>query len=48
MNPNAIPVDVIKRAYEGNTTKEDALFLLDVPPFVLFDFADRLRRGNSR
>jgi FO synthase subunit 2 (EC 2.5.1.-) len=43
MNPN-IPEDIIERAYQGKTTKEDALFLLEVPPFKLFELADRLRQ----
>ncbi len=42
MNP-IIPDDVIERAYAGRTTKEDALFLLEIPPFKLFELADRLR-----
>lgn len=43
MNPTIIPDDIIERAYEGRITKEDALFLLEVPPFKLFELADRLR-----
>ena len=43
MNP-IIPEDVIERAYQGRITKEDALFLLEVPPFKLFELADRLRQ----
>ncbi len=43
MNP-IIPNDIIERAYKGKITKEDALFLLTIPPFKLFEFADRLRR----
>ena len=39
-----IPDDIIERAYQGRTTKEDALFLLEVPPFKLFELADRLRQ----
>ena len=38
-----IPEDLIERAYQGKSTKEDALLLLDVPPFELFRFADELR-----
>jgi FO synthase subunit 2 len=43
MNPTGIPDDIIERACEGKTTKEDALFLLGIPPFRLFEIADRLR-----
>ncbi|WP_048135768.1 5-amino-6-(D-ribitylamino)uracil--L-tyrosine 4-hydroxyphenyl transferase CofH [Methanolobus sp. WCC1] len=43
MNP-IIPEDVVERANQGRTTKEDALFLLEVPPFKLFELADRLRQ----
>jgi len=42
MNP-IIPDDIIERAHQGRTTKEDAFFLLEVPPFKLFELADRLR-----
>ncbi len=38
-----IPEDLIERAHRGKTTKEDALLLLEVPPFELFRFADELR-----
>lgn len=38
-----IPEDLIERAHKGKSTKEDALLLLDVPPFELFRFADELR-----
>ncbi|AKB20032.1 MULTISPECIES: 5-amino-6-(D-ribitylamino)uracil--L-tyrosine 4-hydroxyphenyl transferase CofH [unclassified Methanosarcina] len=38
-----IPKDLIERAYQGKSTKEDALLLLEVPPFELFKFADELR-----
>jgi FO synthase subunit 2 len=38
-----IPEELIKRAYQGKSTKEDALLLLEVPPFELFRFADELR-----
>ena len=38
-----IPEDLIERAYQGKSTKEDALLLLEVPPFELFRFADELR-----
>lgn len=38
-----IPDDLIERAYQGKSTKEDALLLLEVPPFELFRFADKLR-----
>jgi len=38
-----IPEDLIERAHQGKSTKEDALLLLDVPPFELFRFADELR-----
>jgi len=40
---NSIPEDLIERAYQGKSTKEDALLLLEVPPFELFRFADELR-----
>jgi len=38
-----IPDDLIERAYQGKNTKEDALLLLQAPPFELFRFADELR-----
>ena len=38
-----IPEDLIERAYQGKSTKEDALLLLEIPPFELFKFADELR-----
>jgi len=38
-----IPEDLMERAYQGKCTKEDALQLLEVPPFELFRFADELR-----
>ncbi|AKB28276.1 7,8-didemethyl-8-hydroxy-5-deazariboflavin synthase subunit 2 [Methanosarcina siciliae T4/M] len=38
-----IPEDLMERAYQGKCTKEDALQLLEVPPFELFRFADKLR-----
>ncbi|KKG08533.1 5-amino-6-(D-ribitylamino)uracil--L-tyrosine 4-hydroxyphenyl transferase CofH [Methanosarcina sp. 2.H.A.1B.4] len=38
-----IPEDLIERAYQGKSTKEDALLLLETPPFELFKFADELR-----
>ena len=38
-----IPEDLIERAHQGKSTKEDALLLLEVPPFELFRFADELR-----
>ncbi|MGB4550967.1 MAG: 5-amino-6-(D-ribitylamino)uracil--L-tyrosine 4-hydroxyphenyl transferase CofH [Methanosarcina flavescens] len=38
-----IPEDLIERAYQGKSTKEDGLLLLEVPPFELFRFADELR-----
>lgn len=38
-----IPEDLIERAYQGKSTKEDALLLLEVPPLELFRFADELR-----
>ena len=47
---NNIPEDLIERAHKGKSTKEDALFLLEVPPFELFRFADELRdlaAGNT-
>lgn len=38
-----IPEDLIERAYQGKSTKEDGLLLLEVPHFELFRFADELR-----
>ena len=38
-----IPDELVERAYQGKSTKEDALLLLEVPPFELFRFADELR-----
>ncbi|RXA19509.1 7,8-didemethyl-8-hydroxy-5-deazariboflavin synthase subunit CofH [Methanosarcina sp. MSH10X1] len=38
-----IPEDLIERAYQGKSTKEDGLLLMDIPPFELFRFADELR-----
>ncbi len=38
-----IPEDLIERAYQGKSTKEDALQLLEIPPLGLFRFADELR-----
>ncbi|MGA9189345.1 MAG: 5-amino-6-(D-ribitylamino)uracil--L-tyrosine 4-hydroxyphenyl transferase CofH [Methanosarcina sp.] len=38
-----IPEDLLERAYQGKSTKEDGLLLLEVPPFELFRFADELR-----
>ena len=38
-----IPEDLIERAYQGKSTKEDALLLLEIPPLELFRFADELR-----
>jgi FO synthase subunit 2 len=38
-----IPEDLIERAYQGKSTKEDALLLLKIPPLELFRFADELR-----
>ncbi len=38
-----IPEDLIERAYQWKSTKDDALMLLEVPPFELFRFADELR-----
>lgn len=40
---NRIPEDLIERAYQGKSTKEDGLLLLEVPFFELFRFADELR-----
>ncbi|MDR7666566.1 7,8-didemethyl-8-hydroxy-5-deazariboflavin synthase subunit CofH [Methanosarcina sp. Z-7115] len=45
-----IPEDLLERAYQGKSTKEDGLLLLKVPPFELFRFADELRSlaaGNT-
>ncbi|SES65640.1 FO synthase subunit 2 [Methanococcoides vulcani] len=38
-----IPEDIVERAYQGTTTKEDALKLLEVKPFELYALADQLR-----
>jgi FO synthase subunit 2 len=38
-----IPEEIVERAHQGRSTKEDALLLLEVPPFELFRFADELR-----
>jgi FO synthase subunit 2 len=38
-----IPEELIERAYKGRSTKEDALWLLELPPLELFRFADELR-----
>lgn len=38
-----IPEDLLERAYQGKSTKEDGLLLLEVPPLELFRFADELR-----
>ncbi|MDM7917587.1 MAG: 5-amino-6-(D-ribitylamino)uracil--L-tyrosine 4-hydroxyphenyl transferase CofH [Methanosarcina sp.] len=38
-----IPEEIVERAHQGKSTKEDALVLLEVPPFELFRFADELR-----
>ncbi len=38
-----IPEALRERVYQGKSTKEDALFLLEVPPFELFRFADEIR-----
>jgi len=38
-----IPEEIVERAHQGKSTKEDALMLLEVPPFELFRFADELR-----
>jgi FO synthase subunit 2 len=40
---NSIPEDLIERACQGKSTKEDGLLLLEVPPLELFRFADELR-----
>ncbi|WP_292381268.1 5-amino-6-(D-ribitylamino)uracil--L-tyrosine 4-hydroxyphenyl transferase CofH [Methanosarcina sp. UBA289] len=40
---NRIPEDLIERAYQGKSTKEDGLLLLELPPLELFRFADELR-----
>lgn len=45
-----IPEDLIERAHQAKSTKEDALSLLEAPPFELFRFADELRdlaAGNT-
>jgi FO synthase subunit 2 len=47
---NRIPEDLIERAYQGKSTREDGFLLLGVPPFELFRFADELRSvtaGNT-
>ncbi len=41
---STIPDHIIENAYKGNTTKDDALALLNAPPFELFELADRLRQ----
>ncbi|MGB9930069.1 MAG: 5-amino-6-(D-ribitylamino)uracil--L-tyrosine 4-hydroxyphenyl transferase CofH [Methanosarcina sp.] len=46
MNPE-IPEYLKERAYQGKSTKEDGLFLLEVPPFELFGFADELRSSTA-
>ena len=46
MNPK-IPEDLKERAYQGKSTKEDGLFLLEVPSFELFSFADELRSSTA-
>jgi FO synthase subunit 2 len=38
-----IPEEIVERAHKGKSTKEDALTLLELPPFELFRFADELR-----
>ena len=38
-----ISEDLKERAYQGRSTKEDGLLLLEIPPFELFRFADELR-----
>ncbi|MCD4822079.1 MAG: 5-amino-6-(D-ribitylamino)uracil--L-tyrosine 4-hydroxyphenyl transferase CofH [Methanococcoides sp.] len=38
-----IPEDILERAYQGTTTKEDALTLLKIKPFELFALADQIR-----
>lgn len=38
-----IDEELAERAYNGRTSSEDALLLLDVEPFELFRFADNLR-----
>lgn len=38
-----IPEDILERAYQGTTTKEDALTLLQMKPFELFALADQIR-----
>ncbi len=41
---STIPDHIIDNAYKGKTTKDDALALLQAPPFELFELADRLRQ----
>jgi 5-amino-6-(D-ribitylamino)uracil---L-tyrosine 4-hydroxyphenyl transferase len=38
-----IPEALKERVYQGKSTKEDAMFLLEIPPFELFRFADEIR-----
>jgi FO synthase subunit 2 len=38
-----IPEALIERVYQGKSTKEDALLLLEIPSLELFRFADELR-----
>ncbi|WP_321418356.1 5-amino-6-(D-ribitylamino)uracil--L-tyrosine 4-hydroxyphenyl transferase CofH [uncultured Methanomethylovorans sp.] len=38
-----IDEELVERAYNGKTSSEDALLLLDAEPFELFRFADNLR-----
>ncbi|MDW7732291.1 MAG: 5-amino-6-(D-ribitylamino)uracil--L-tyrosine 4-hydroxyphenyl transferase CofH [Methanolobus sp.] len=45
MNPT-ISDDIIENALAGKTTKEDALSLLQAPPFELFGLANRLRQDS--
>jgi len=35
-----IDEELVERAYNGKTSSEDALLLLDTDPFELFRFAD--------
>jgi radical SAM domain protein, CofH subfamily len=44
---NRIPEDLMERVYKGKSTKEDGLWLLKVPAFELFRFADELRSLTS-
>lgn len=46
MNPT-ISDDIIENALAGETTKEDALCLLQAHPFELFGLADRLRKDSA-